>query len=93
MLYEQYIKLGFERTDMQDVVEYNRSGYYGFALKKDVCDKMFIEVSGDDLTKPRLYIRKRNQETYHILHISTEVVLDLLHKKAEYPMDAFTNAC
>jgi hypothetical protein len=81
MIYEQYIKLGFERTDMQDVVEYNRSGYYGFALKKDVCDKMFIEVSGDDLTKPRLYIRKRGKDTYHILHISTEVVLDLLHKE------------
>jgi hypothetical protein len=81
MLYEKYIKLGFERTDMQDVVEYNRSGYYGFALKKDVCKKMFIEVSGDDLTKPRLYIRKRGKDTYHILHISTEVVLDLLHKE------------
>jgi hypothetical protein len=34
-------------------------------------------VSSGELDKPKLYIKKRNSETYHIIPISTEVVIDL----------------
>jgi hypothetical protein len=77
MNYKEYIKLGFKRTDMSDSLEFNRSGYYGFCLTKHISDKMMVEVSSEDLGKPKLYIKKRGSETYHIVLIPTEAVIDL----------------
>jgi hypothetical protein len=66
MKYKEYINLGFKRTDMSCSVEFEETGYHGFALTKK-------------LQNPKLFIKKRNGETYHIIPISTEAVIDLLH--------------
>jgi hypothetical protein len=41
---------------------------------------MSIEVSSSELEKPRLYIKKQNDEKYHILPITIEIVKDILSK-------------
>lgn len=77
MEYKDYIKLGFKRTDMSDVVEFNKTGYYGFYLDKKINEKLKVGVASGELDKPKLYIKKRGSETYHIIQISTEAVIDL----------------
>jgi len=37
-------------------------------------------VNSGELNKPKLYIKKRNSETYHIIPISIEMVIDLFSK-------------
>lgn len=80
MYYKQYIELGFVRTDMNDKVEFDQTGYYGFALEKKINDNMMVCVTSLDLHKPKLYIKKRGEETYNIIEISTSVVLDLFEQ-------------
>lgn len=77
MDYKKYIELGFKRTEMSCSVEFNQTGYGGFALKKKVNDKIMVCAGSTELDKPKLYIKKRNSETYHIMPISTEAVIDL----------------
>jgi hypothetical protein len=81
MDYQEYIDLGFKRTDMNDNVEFKQTGYYGFALEKKFNKKMTIGVSSGELDKPKLYIKMRNQSTYHIITINGEMVRDLLSKE------------
>jgi len=81
MKYQKYIELGFERTDMNDNVEFRETGYYGFSLEKKLKNGMLICVSSGELDKPKLYIPKRNAETYHILPINVEIVFDLIIPK------------
>jgi len=80
MTYKEYIELGFERTDMSCSVEFERTGYHGFALSKKLQNNHLIEVSSAELNNPKLFIKKRNGETYHIIPITTEAVIDLLHE-------------
>jgi hypothetical protein len=80
MKYNEYIELGFKRTDMNDNVEFKDTGYHGFYLDKKVNKKLFISVYFTELDKPKLYIKKRNSETFNIIVITTEIVKDLLHK-------------
>jgi len=77
MDYKEYIKLGFKRTDMSDGVEFDQTGYYGFCLEKKINEKQMVCVVSGALDKPKLYIKKRGSETYHIMPISTEAVIDL----------------
>jgi hypothetical protein len=77
MEYQEYIKLGFKRVDMNCSVEFKRTGYHGFALEKKVNKRQMICVNSGELDKPKLYIKKRNCDTYHIIPISVEVVIDL----------------
>ena len=80
MDYIKYIELGFERTDLNDTVVFRKIGYSGFCLWKQVNKKIGISVTSETLNAPRLYIKKRNnEETYHIINITSEIVLDLLH--------------
>jgi hypothetical protein len=79
MKYKEYINLGFERTDMSCSVEFEKTGYHGFALNKKLQNNHLIEVSSAELQNPKLFIRKRKGETYHIIPISPEAVIDLLH--------------
>jgi hypothetical protein len=79
MTYKQYIELGFERTDMGCSILFEETGYHGFALNKKLHNNHLIEVSSAELQNPKLFIRKRNGETYHIIPISPEAVIDLLH--------------
>ena len=80
MDYQKYIDLGFTRTEMKCGVEFKRTGYSGFALEKKLNDNIMVCISSGELDNPKLYIKKRNRETYHIIPISTEVVVDLFTK-------------
>jgi len=79
MDYKKYRDLGFDRTEMNDRVEFEKTGYYGFALEEKVNDKISVCVSSGDLDNPKLYINKK-QDSCHILPISCEAVIDLFSK-------------
>lgn len=91
MTYQKYIDLGFKRTDMNDSVEFKQTGYYGFALEKQINKKQMVCVGSGELDNPKLYIKKRNSQTYHIIPISTEAVIDLCSKSEN--IDYMTTAC
>ena len=91
MEYEKYILLGFQRTDMSCNVEFKKTGYHGFSLEKKVNKKQMICVTSGELDKPKLYIKKSTSETYHIIPISIEVVIDLLSKSEN--VDYMINVC
>jgi len=74
MTYQEYIDLGFERTDTCDNVLFKRTGYYGFYLLKKISKKVSIELWQDELDKPKLYIQKPNSEDYFSIPISEESV-------------------
>jgi hypothetical protein len=78
MLYRKYIDLGFERTDYNDSVEFNETGFHGFYLVKELNDGMSIGVYGHDLASPKLYIKKSGQEdSHHTFNISGDIVESL----------------
>ena len=91
MEYQKYIDLGFERTNMSCQVEFKQTGYYGFSLEKKLNDKIMVCVTSGELDRPKLYIRKRNGNIYHIIPISTDVVMDLFSKSEN--VDYMTTAC
>jgi hypothetical protein len=78
MKYQDYIIMGFERTEMSCEVEFKETGYRGFALEKKINDNMMVCVSSGSLNAPKLYIKKGNSENYHIIPIPTETVFDLV---------------
>jgi hypothetical protein len=81
MDYQKYIELGFIRTESLDSVELERTGYSGFCLEKKVSDKILVLASSGQLDKPNMYIEKKNEEdSYHIIPISCEAVVDLFEK-------------
>lgn len=80
MNYQKYIELGFKRIDMNCSVEFSQNGYYGFSLEKKINKRQCICVTSGELDNPKLYIKKQKSETYHIIPISTEVVIDLCFK-------------
>lgn len=86
MKYKDYIDLKFERTDMNDSIEFEQTGYYGFCLSRELNNKVSIHVSGGELDKPKLYIKKPSGSTYHIIQMTGDAVRDLL-TKSEYPDD------
>lgn len=91
MEYQKYIDLGFKRTEMSCGVEFKQTGYGGFALEKKISENQMVCVTSGELDKPKLYIKKRNGETYHIIPISTEAVIDLFSKSEN--VDYMTTAC
>jgi hypothetical protein len=91
MEYNKYINLGFKRTEMNCNIEFNRTGYYGFCLEKELNEKQMVCVTSGELDKPKLYIKKRNSDTYHIISISTDAVIDLF-SESEY-VNYQTTAC
>ena len=80
MEYQKYIELGFTRVDTNDNVEFKQTGYHGFVLEKEISNTLLVSVNSGELDKPKLYIKKRDSETYHIIPILTEVVIDLFSK-------------
>jgi len=93
MHYEDYIKLGFNRIDLADNVEFRLTGYYGYCLTKRINNKLSISVCNGELDEPNLYIKKRNSDTFHIIRITGEAVMDLLLKNTEKYKYKFTDAC
>lgn len=77
MEYQKYIDLGFERFDANDHLEFKQTGFYGFSLSKKLNKKQMVGVSSSELDNPLLYIKKRNSDTWHIIPISPEAVIDL----------------
>ena len=77
--YEDYIKLGFERTEMNCDVEFKETGYRGFALEKKIGNAMSICVTSENLNSPKLYVKKAFEETYHIIPIPTEAVTSIVY--------------
>ena len=77
MEYQKYIDLGFKRIDMNCNVEFKKTGYHGFALEKKINEKQMVCVVNGELDKPKLYIKKRGSDTYHIISITAEAVIDL----------------
>ena len=55
MTYQQYIDLGFERIEMNDAVEFNRTGVHGFVLGKKLKGEYAIEVMWGELDCPKLF--------------------------------------
>jgi len=78
MEYQDYIDLDFKRTEMSDAVEFKKTGFYGFCLKRELAENVFISVSSGGLNEPKVYIRKINSETYHIIKLDTEIVRALI---------------
>ena len=82
VIYQDYIDLGFERTNTEDDVEFRETGYHGFYLEKILNSKISIYVSSSELDTPKLYIKKSIGDTYHIIKITGDIVRDLLRDKA-----------
>lgn len=80
MEYQKYIDLGFKRVDNNDSVVFKSTGYSGFFLEKKVNKRQIVYAYCGELDKPLLYIKKRNSDTYHIMLISPEAVIDLFSK-------------
>ena len=81
MNYQDYIDLGFKRTDLDDSVEFKDTGYYGYCLEKKYNKKILVCVCAGELDKPKLYIKKGNSEFYHIIQINCEMIRDLFKKQ------------
>jgi hypothetical protein len=82
MDYKKYIDLGFVRTDMNDQIEFNQTGFGGFSLEKQFKKGLSICVSSTELQNPHLYVKKRSGDTYHIMRISEECVVDICHNNS-----------
>ena len=94
MNYQEYIDLGFIRTDMNDSVEFKETGYYGYCLEKILSNKVSISVCGGELDSPKLYIKKSFGCTNHIIKMTSEMVKDLLSKSKESnDENPFATAC
>ena len=79
MDYQQYISLKFERYDLNDTVEFKKSGYRGYALTYKLSEDLLIQVHGGELDKPMLLMRKKqDRDSYHYLPITTDRVALLI---------------
>ena len=77
MKYEDYIKLGFKRHDMDDNVEFKLTGYYGFYLRFDLNKKASIQVYNGELDKPKLYVKKPTSDSFYITILTKEQLINL----------------
>lgn len=80
MRYIDYIELGFKRKDMNDDVEFQKTGYGGFVLTKKVSRNIHIEISSPDLT-PTMFINKEGCIESHRIKLTGEMVRDIFSKK------------
>ena len=80
MYYKDYIKLGFRRTDMNDSVEFDQTGYPGYILTKQLAKGVSIELCAGELDSPKLYIKKNFDGDCIVLPITIEQVKYLCKK-------------
>ncbi len=78
MTYQDYIDLGFERIDLNDNDEFKKTGYYGFYLSRKFKNGVSIDVYSYELERPKVYIPKSKDETFHIITITPEILKDTL---------------
>jgi len=81
MDYQHYINLGFEREDFNDNVQFKQTGYHGFVLSKDLNERISVQVCYPELSKPKMYLKKRDGETFHIINLTCDMVMDLFTTK------------
>jgi hypothetical protein len=84
MNYKKYIELGFKRIDFDDKVEIDRTGYGGYSLTKKINKKMHVSVDSSALDKPKLYIKKNLSDTYHIIPLTPDMILDYFGNDLTY---------
>jgi len=72
MYYKDYIKLGFRRTDINDSVEFDQTGYPGYILTKQLAKGVFIELCAGELNNPKLYIKKNPDGDCKVLPLTIE---------------------
>jgi len=56
MTYQDYINLGFKRTDWNDSVNVHNFGYGGFYLLKQVSKRVAVFVDWKELDHPQLLL-------------------------------------
>ena len=79
MTYKNYIKLGFDRSDLDCQVMKENTGYGGFTLTKLLKNKSIIQVVSDDLENPQLLVPYRNEpDRYYYVNITTEIAESLI---------------
>ena len=79
MTYKNYIKLGFDRSDLDCSVMLNNTGYGGFTLTKLLKNKSIIQVVSDDLENPQLLVPYRTEwDRYYYVNITTEIAESLI---------------
>lgn len=79
MDYQEYIDLGFKRVEMEDSVEFRQTGYTGFSLTKKITNRLSIEATSGDLGRPKMYIRKPDGHSCHVIPITPSAVEDLCY--------------
>lgn len=55
MTYKEYIDRGFVRTDLDDNVRLNETGYGGFTLQRKYDNFLTVAVTDGELDSPKLY--------------------------------------
>jgi len=86
MEYSKYIELGFERHNTKDPVEFQRYGYHGYFLTKEISDIISLVAYFNELDKPEMNIKKLNSDCIHRVNITPEIVVDLCSEKS-YTVD------
>ena len=67
MKYQELIDLGFKRTQIEDSVEFKKTGVEGYFLIFKLKKHIYLEVQWNSLNKIRLWIDTNNDsESYHI---------------------------
>ena len=67
MKYQEFIDLGFKRTQSEDSVEFKQTGIEGYWLTFKLKRTIYIEVYWNHLNKIRLCINTNDDsESYHI---------------------------
>ena len=84
MIYQDYIDLGFTRTDISDAVEFETTGYHGFILTKQINERVFIELCAGEFDRPKLYIKKSYDGGYNIFTLTGEAVRDMFIEEIDY---------
>lgn len=80
MTYKRYIELGFIRVDMNDGVEHDSTGYFGFYLTKNKGKNLTVVAYAGELDSPKMCITKRESCEAHYIKITPEMVEDLFQK-------------
>lgn len=79
MKYKDYIELGFGRIDLDCNVEFDESGYGGFALSKAIAQNVVIEAVNGELDKPKIFILLESRNAI-VVHTTCEDVRNIVEK-------------
>jgi hypothetical protein len=79
MNYEDYIKLGFKRIDIQDQVNFKKYGYDGFRLERKITNWVTAVVHFDTFEKIELMLTvEAKTGTVKYMEISMQTLKQLI---------------